>query len=101
MYQKAEALCKEYATTKGQGTFARPANHIFFKRLGPVLKRTLEKCEREKWHDVRCKICQNTLKLYSENSFLFTLFKHVKLKKEISKDSLTEYVITYDKGEIF
>ncbi|KAK3093899.1 hypothetical protein FSP39_021601 [Pinctada imbricata] len=46
-YKNAEDLCKEYAITKGQGTFARPANHIFFRRLGPVLKRTLEKCERE------------------------------------------------------
>lgn len=46
-YEKSEALCREYASAKGLGTFARPANHLFFRKLGPVLKRTLEKCERE------------------------------------------------------
>lgn len=47
LYEKAENLCKEYASTKGLGTFARPANHLFFRKFGPVLKRTLEKCDRE------------------------------------------------------
>ncbi|XP_048259074.1 BRO1 domain-containing protein BROX-like [Haliotis rufescens] len=47
LYDKASLLAKEYATTKGPGTTARPADHVFFRRLGPVVKRTLEKCERE------------------------------------------------------
>nr|KAG5714476.1 hypothetical protein BaRGS_006922 [Batillaria attramentaria] len=47
MYDKAEQLCKEYATAKGTGTTARPQNHLFFRKLGPVVKRTLEKCDRE------------------------------------------------------
>ncbi|XP_050414907.1 BRO1 domain-containing protein BROX [Patella vulgata] len=47
LYDKAALLCKEYASTKGAGTTARPQDHIFFRRLGPVVKRTLEKCERE------------------------------------------------------
>ncbi|KAK7105081.1 BRO1 domain-containing protein BROX-like [Littorina saxatilis] len=47
MYEKAELLCKEYAATKGAGTTARPQNHLFFRRLGPVVRRTLEKCDRE------------------------------------------------------
>ncbi|XP_059143140.1 BRO1 domain-containing protein BROX-like [Physella acuta] len=47
LYGKAEVLCKEYATVKGVGTTARPQNHLFFRNLEKVLKRTLEKCERE------------------------------------------------------
>ena len=47
VYEKAETLCKEYASAKGLGTFARPANHLFFRKFGPILKRTLEKCDRE------------------------------------------------------
>lgn len=47
LYEKAEQLCKEYASAKGLGTFARPLNHIFFRKFGPILKRTLEKCDRE------------------------------------------------------
>ncbi|XP_052275485.1 BRO1 domain-containing protein BROX-like [Dreissena polymorpha] len=46
-YDKAAETCKEYASTKGPGTQARPLNHLFFRRLGPVMKRTLDKCERE------------------------------------------------------
>ncbi|XP_076441744.1 BRO1 domain-containing protein BROX-like [Babylonia areolata] len=47
MYEKSELLCKEYAACKGAGTTARPQNHLFFRKLGPVVRRTLEKCERE------------------------------------------------------
>ena len=32
---------------KGPGTTAKPDKHNFFKRLAPMLARTLEKCERE------------------------------------------------------
>ncbi|RUS79632.1 hypothetical protein EGW08_012601 [Elysia chlorotica] len=47
LYGKAEQLCKEYGQSKGAGTTARPQNHLFFRKLGPVVKRTLEKCDRE------------------------------------------------------
>ncbi|CAL1548579.1 unnamed protein product [Lymnaea stagnalis] len=47
LYGKAELLCKDYATAKGVGTTAKPQNHLFFRKLGAVIKRTLDKCERE------------------------------------------------------
>ena len=46
-YSKAGLLSTEYAKNKGAGTTARPEKHTFFKRLSPMLNRTLEKCERE------------------------------------------------------
>merc|ERR1712126_696484 len=46
-YSKAGLLATEYAKNKGAGTTARPEKHTFFKRLSPMLNRTLEKCERE------------------------------------------------------
>ena len=44
---KASAMATEYAKTKGPGTTARPEKHNFFRRLAPIVQRTLEKCERE------------------------------------------------------
>ncbi|KAG7154059.1 BRO1 domain-containing protein BROX-like [Homarus americanus] len=46
-YEEAGELCKEYARTKGPGTQAKPETHEFFRRLAPIVARTLEKCERE------------------------------------------------------
>ncbi|XP_051849313.1 BRO1 domain-containing protein BROX isoform X1 [Antechinus flavipes] len=46
-YSKAEALCKEYGETKGPGTTAKPSGHLFFRKLGSLVKNTLEKCQRE------------------------------------------------------
>ena len=46
-YAQAIELSKEYAKTKGPGTTAKPEQHSFFRRLSPIVKRTLEKCERE------------------------------------------------------
>ena len=46
-YGHAIELSKEYAKTKGPGTMAKPEQHSFFRRLSPIVKRTLEKCERE------------------------------------------------------
>ncbi|GFQ81346.1 BRO1 domain-containing protein BROX [Trichonephila clavata] len=46
-YATANKQCKEYATLKASGTSAKPDNHLFFRKLGPIIKRTLEKCERE------------------------------------------------------
>jgi len=47
MYSRAAEMSIEYAKTKGPGTQAKPERHTFFKRLLPILNRTLEKCERE------------------------------------------------------
>lgn len=46
-YSKAGILGKEYAAIKGAGTIAKPVDHLFFRRLGPLVNRTLEKCVRE------------------------------------------------------
>jgi len=46
-YDRSAVTCKDYASTKGPGTQAKPLNHLFFRKLGPVMKRTLDKCERE------------------------------------------------------
>uniref|UniRef100_A0A2D4FUG9 BRO1 domain-containing protein BROX n=1 Tax=Micrurus corallinus TaxID=54390 RepID=A0A2D4FUG9_MICCO len=46
-YAKAEKLCKEYGETKGPGTTAKPSGHLFFMKLGTVVKNALEKSQRE------------------------------------------------------
>ena len=46
-YEEAGQLCKDYSNTKGPGTQAKPEKHQFFRRLAPIVTRTLEKCERE------------------------------------------------------
>jgi len=46
-YQEACELAKEYGKSKGVGTQAKPDQHKFFRRLAPIVNRTLEKCERE------------------------------------------------------
>lgn len=46
-YQEACELAKEYAKSRGVGTQAKPDQHKFFRRLAPIVNRTLEKCERE------------------------------------------------------
>ncbi|XP_034245559.1 BRO1 domain-containing protein BROX-like isoform X2 [Thrips palmi] len=47
-YEKATALCKDYATTKGPAPrTGRPDYFSFFKKLALSFKLTLEKCERE------------------------------------------------------
>ncbi|XP_055437928.1 BRO1 domain-containing protein BROX isoform X2 [Bubalus kerabau] len=46
-YAKAEALCKEYGETKGPGPTVKPSGHLFFRKLGNLVKNTLEKCQRE------------------------------------------------------
>ena len=47
VYGEAEELCKQYATAKGIGAKVKPEKLLFFRKLGPILNRTLEKCERE------------------------------------------------------
>ncbi len=49
-YELAQGYAGEYAKAKGSssgGTHARPEQHAFFWRLGPLIQRTLDKCERE------------------------------------------------------
>lgn len=46
-YEKFEVLCREYVSVKGLGIFVRLVNYFFFRKFGSVLKRILEKCERE------------------------------------------------------
>jgi len=46
-YETAVSLCKDYAQTKGPGTKAKPERHGFFRRLLPLVQRTLDKAERE------------------------------------------------------
>ncbi|KAK4324073.1 hypothetical protein Pmani_005258 [Petrolisthes manimaculis] len=46
-YEEAGVLCKEYSQVKGPGTQAKPEKHQFYRRLAPIIARTLEKCERE------------------------------------------------------
>lgn len=40
-------MCKEYGETRGPGPTARPSGHLFFRKLGALVKSTLEKCQRE------------------------------------------------------
>ncbi|EGV92520.1 Melanoma inhibitory activity protein 3 [Cricetulus griseus] len=47
VYTEAEALCKEYGETKGPGPTAKPSGHLFFRKLGSLVKNTLDKCQRE------------------------------------------------------
>jgi len=46
-YEKASVLCKEYSKMKGVAKAAKPERHLFFRKLAPIIQRTLEKCERE------------------------------------------------------
>lgn len=46
-YNKAAQLAKEYSSTKGPGSTAKPQDHLFFRKLEPIVQRTLEKCVRE------------------------------------------------------
>jgi hypothetical protein len=47
VYTETERLCRVYANTKGAGTRAMPERHEFFQRLGIIIDRITEKCQRE------------------------------------------------------
>lgn len=47
VYQQCELKCKEYGKATGPGMTARPQEHLFFRKLGPFLQRTFDKCNRE------------------------------------------------------
>jgi len=47
-YVDATKLCKDYTAIKGSAsTTAKLDEHLFFRSLRPLVRRTLEKCERE------------------------------------------------------
>ncbi|CAE1289530.1 BRO1 domain-containing protein BROX [Acanthosepion pharaonis] len=46
-FEKSGIQCKEYSSMKGGATNAKPQDHLFFRSLGPKVRRTLEKCQRE------------------------------------------------------
>lgn len=47
-YADALQLSKDYVQIKGsKGMSAKPDQHLFFRKLGGTIRRTLEKCERE------------------------------------------------------
>lgn len=46
-YQDAVQICKQYSSMKGPGSAAKIDQHLFFRKLAPLVKRTLDKCERE------------------------------------------------------
>lgn len=45
--KKAKALCQEYGKTHGPAPRVKPDQHAVFKRLAPIVKLTLDKCNRE------------------------------------------------------
>lgn len=46
-YEKATQIIKEYSSAKGAGKTAKPQEHLFFRRLGPIVQRTLDRCVHE------------------------------------------------------
>ena len=46
-YNFAVDVCKEYTKLKGPGVSAKPEQHLFFRKLKPLIARIKEKCERE------------------------------------------------------
>ncbi|XP_012277681.1 BRO1 domain-containing protein BROX [Orussus abietinus] len=44
---RAKALCQEYTKTHGPAPRVKPDQHTVFKRLAPIVKLTLDKCNRE------------------------------------------------------
>lgn len=44
---KAKTLCQEYSKIHGPAPRVKPDQHAVFKRLAPLVTRTLDKCERE------------------------------------------------------
>eukprot|EP00794_Sanderia_malayensis_P020265 gene20265-22251_t len=46
-YTSAGNLCKQYASTRGVGSTAKPGEHQFFLRLGPIISKKLEKANHE------------------------------------------------------
>lgn len=68
-YENARKLCVDYANTKGPGISARPDSHLFFRSLGPVIKRTLDKCERENGFIFHQKVPNDPVQLEMKSTF--------------------------------
>jgi len=45
--KKAEVLCQEYGKIHGPAPRVKPDQHTVFKRLAPIVKLILDKCNRE------------------------------------------------------
>lgn len=45
--KKAKMLCQEYGKTHGPAPRVKPDQHLVFRRLAPIVKLTLDKCNRE------------------------------------------------------
>lgn len=45
--KKAKMLCQEYGKINGPAPRVKPDQHAVFKRLAPIVKLTLDKCNRE------------------------------------------------------
>ncbi|KAI6188322.1 BRO1 domain-containing protein [Aphelenchoides besseyi] len=46
-YKESSDLCSLYAKAQGPGFIAKPECHLFFRRIGPILNRHMEKAQRE------------------------------------------------------
>lgn len=46
-YDSAIAKAHEYSQAKGPGTTCKPEQHLFFRKLQPIIRRMKEKCDRE------------------------------------------------------
>uniref|UniRef100_A0A0K0EIT9 BRO1 domain-containing protein n=1 Tax=Strongyloides stercoralis TaxID=6248 RepID=A0A0K0EIT9_STRER len=46
-YDKAADICDKYPSAQGVGVAAKIKNHLFFRKMIPILQRHLEKAERE------------------------------------------------------
>lgn len=46
-YNRALELCKPYSKAHGTAKPVKPDGHPFFQKLSPIVKITLDKCERE------------------------------------------------------
>ena len=46
-YDSAVKKAHEYSQAKGPGTTCKPEQHLFFRKLQPIIQRMKEKCERE------------------------------------------------------
>lgn len=45
--EKAKALCEVYGKSNGPAPRVKPDQHAVFRRLAPIVKLTLDKCNRE------------------------------------------------------
>ncbi|CAD6199975.1 unnamed protein product [Caenorhabditis auriculariae] len=68
-YEVAKDLAAKYATASGPGTRIKPEQHLFFRRIEPLLKRHLEKAERENGFIYHQKVPEECQQLETEVSY--------------------------------